>query len=231
MRNDIVTQLRDTRYPGQHAMREAAADEIERLRASAAATPRINWSKPIETNETPPRSARLVGETKSTLEYFIVEIEGEDHWHPNGEYRVDKETGFIRGKLAIRNCAVTPTRLEGTLLDISAVHWNALRHVIDWWDSLPPSLRQDIEGSGNEPGAIAIARKALPYAPVSRPKPAATPRPDEMREALAALVMFLRGTNTLSTRGAEIEISRLCRNADAALAGPSVSRPTQLGDK
>lgn len=39
MRNDIVTQLRDTRYPGQHAMREAAADEIERLRASAAATP------------------------------------------------------------------------------------------------------------------------------------------------------------------------------------------------
>ena len=32
MAGDIVKQLRDTRYPGQLEMREAAADEIERLR-------------------------------------------------------------------------------------------------------------------------------------------------------------------------------------------------------
>lgn len=32
MAGDIVKQLRDTRYPGQHEMRETAADEIARLR-------------------------------------------------------------------------------------------------------------------------------------------------------------------------------------------------------
>lgn len=111
---DIVQEAEEhlsflSNLPGVHPHRIA---RIREALASVAATPRINWSKPIETNETPPRSARLVGETKSTLEYFIVEIEGEDHWHPNGEYRVDKETGFIRGKLAIRNCAATPTRDE-----------------------------------------------------------------------------------------------------------------------
>lgn len=35
----------------------------------------------------------------------------------------------------------------------------ALQGVIDWWNSLPPNLRQDIEGSGAEPGVIAIARR------------------------------------------------------------------------
>lgn len=32
MAGDIVLQLRDSRYPGQFEMRNAAADEIERLR-------------------------------------------------------------------------------------------------------------------------------------------------------------------------------------------------------
>lgn len=35
----------------------------------------------------------------------------------------------------------------------------ALRNVVDWWDGLPPTLRQDIEGSGFEPGCIAAARR------------------------------------------------------------------------
>ncbi len=33
--------------------------------------------------------------------------------------------------------------------------------VLEWWDRLPPTLRQDIEGSGNEPGCIAITRATL----------------------------------------------------------------------
>jgi hypothetical protein len=37
----------------------------------------------------------------------------------------------------------------------------ALERIIEWWDGLPPRLRQDIEGSGNEPGCIAHARCAL----------------------------------------------------------------------
>ena len=55
--------------------------------------------------------------------------------------------------------------LEYSLLKINAVHWDALRGIIEWWDNLPPNLRQDIEGSGREPAAIARARKALPYNP------------------------------------------------------------------
>lgn len=39
----------------------------------------------------------------------------------------------------------------------------------------------------------------------------------ELLEALTDITAFLRGVNTLSTRGAEIEISRLCRNSEAAL--------------
>lgn len=35
----------------------------------------------------------------------------------------------------------------------------ALRNVVEWWDNLPPRLRQDIEGSGAEPGCIAAARR------------------------------------------------------------------------
>lgn len=37
MAGDIVLQLRDIRYPGQHEMRETAADEIETLRAQLEA--------------------------------------------------------------------------------------------------------------------------------------------------------------------------------------------------
>lgn len=43
---------------------------------------------------------------------------------------------------------------------------------------------------------------------------------DKLREALKDLVMFLRGTNTYSTRGAHIEIDRLCGNAETALSAP-----------
>lgn len=38
-------------------------------------------------------------------------------------------------------------------------YWNMLRDVVEWWDGLPPGLRQDIEGSGAEPGCIARARR------------------------------------------------------------------------
>lgn len=40
----------------------------------------------------------------------------------------------------------------------------------------------------------------------------------DLVKALEELVGFLRGTNTYSTRGAHIEISRLCGNAEVALA-------------
>ena len=33
-----------------------------------------------------------------------------------------------------------------------------LETIVAWWDNLPPRLRQDIEGSGAEPGGIAKAR-------------------------------------------------------------------------
>ena len=35
----------------------------------------------------------------------------------------------------------------------------ALLRVVEWWDGLPPRLRQDIEGSGAQPGCIAAARR------------------------------------------------------------------------
>lgn len=35
------------------------------------------------------------------------------------------------------------------------------RDVVEWWSGLPSNLRQDIEGSGYEPGAIARCRAAL----------------------------------------------------------------------
>jgi hypothetical protein len=34
-----------------------------------------------------------------------------------------------------------------------------LSEIVAWWDGLPPRLRQDIEGSGAEPGCIAKARR------------------------------------------------------------------------
>lgn len=37
--------------------------------------------------------------------------------------------------------------------------YRALRNVVEWWEGLPPTLRQDIEGSGFEPGCIAAARR------------------------------------------------------------------------
>ncbi len=36
-----------------------------------------------------------------------------------------------------------------------------LVRVLEWWDGLPPRLRQDIEGSGFEPGCIAAARNHI----------------------------------------------------------------------
>ena len=39
------------------------------------------------------------------------------------------------------------------------VKTEALVEIVRWWDGLPPSLRQDIEGSGEEPGCIARARR------------------------------------------------------------------------
>lgn len=36
-----------------------------------------------------------------------------------------------------------------------------LSNILAWWDCLPPNLRQDIEGSGAEPGCIALARRHL----------------------------------------------------------------------
>lgn len=42
----------------------------------------------------------------------------------------------------------------------------ALGEIVSWWQSLPSRLRQDIEGSGAEPGAIAKARRlTTPPAP------------------------------------------------------------------
>lgn len=37
----------------------------------------------------------------------------------------------------------------------------ALKNVVDWWDGLPATLRQDIEGSGAQPGCIAAARRLI----------------------------------------------------------------------
>lgn len=40
-----------------------------------------------------------------------------------------------------------------------------LASIVEWWDELHPTLRQDIEGSGAEPGCIAKARRlSLHYA-------------------------------------------------------------------
>lgn len=35
----------------------------------------------------------------------------------------------------------------------------ALSNVVEWWEGLPSTLRQDIEGSGGFPGCIAAARR------------------------------------------------------------------------
>jgi hypothetical protein len=51
--------------------------------------------------------------------------------------------------------------LADTALQIGARDRHALWLVLEWWDGLPPSLRQDIEGSGAEPGCIAHARTTL----------------------------------------------------------------------
>lgn len=37
----------------------------------------------------------------------------------------------------------------------------ALDGVLQWWDGLPPNLRQDIEGSGAKPGCIAAIERLL----------------------------------------------------------------------
>lgn len=38
-------------------------------------------------------------------------------------------------------------------------YWDTLRHIVEWWETLPPNLRQDIEGSGADPSCIARAKK------------------------------------------------------------------------
>lgn len=38
-----------------------------------------------------------------------------------------------------------------------------LATIVQWWDGLPPRLRQDIEGSGAEPGGIAKARRLVEF--------------------------------------------------------------------
>jgi hypothetical protein len=47
-------------------------------------------------------------------------------------------------------------------------YWNALHAVMQWWEELPPNLRQDIEGSGREPWAIVKARRALSFSSPNR---------------------------------------------------------------
>lgn len=43
----------------------------------------------------------------------------------------------------------------------SGVYVDALSQIVDWWESLPPNLRQDIEGSGNVPGPIGRAMRLV----------------------------------------------------------------------
>ena len=38
-----------------------------------------------------------------------------------------------------------------------------LGSIVQWWDGLPATLRQDIEGSGAEPGCIAKARRIFDH--------------------------------------------------------------------
>ena len=60
------------------------------------------------------------------------------------EYRIDIET-VAPGK------DVEPTSKYEDLF--------CLGSIVQWWDGLPPGLRQDIEGSGAQPGCIAKARR------------------------------------------------------------------------
>jgi hypothetical protein len=43
----------------------------------------------------------------------------------------------------------------------ATLYWNALRDLVEWWESLPATLRQDIEGSGAMPGCIARAKRLI----------------------------------------------------------------------
>lgn len=66
----------------------------------------IDWSRPIETNETPPRKATVTGTAHSVVDFVTVKIEGYGYHHPAGEYAAFKSNGFVRGNLAIRNAGV-----------------------------------------------------------------------------------------------------------------------------
>lgn len=129
-----------------------AADEIARLNRLLYLT-------------APPKPAPDAMRVKPRRPYIEDEPDGygesDDCWIENNKQAVLQ---FLESSLA---APVPPPdgALPSILLDINAVHWSALRLVIEWWDGLPPNLRQDIEGSGKEPGAIAAARSALPYAP------------------------------------------------------------------
>lgn len=70
----------------------------------------IDWSKPLETNETPPRPVTVIGRTKGAIDYVVVKIEGDTvarppFDHPPGEYSVEETGGLVRGNLAVRNTA------------------------------------------------------------------------------------------------------------------------------
>lgn len=67
----------------------------------------IDWSKPIEAapreNGLSSRPAHVLGEHKGAIEFVDVRIDGDDFFDPPGDYAACKTSGFIRGKLTIRN--------------------------------------------------------------------------------------------------------------------------------
>jgi hypothetical protein len=68
----------------------------------------IDWTKPIETSEAEPRSARVVGSSVGAIEYIWVDIADggsfDSRWHyPPGVYCASKENGSISDILAVRN--------------------------------------------------------------------------------------------------------------------------------
>jgi len=50
-------------------------------------------------------------------------------------------------------------RYEPWVFEDSAL--GVLKQIVDWWNHLPPKLRQDIEGSGNVPGCISRAMTVI----------------------------------------------------------------------
>lgn len=72
----------------------------------------LNWSLPLETNDAPPRWATFLGIAEGgTIPRVRVKIDGYNFHHPEGEYVADVKSGFVRGKLLVRNAPV-PTMTE-----------------------------------------------------------------------------------------------------------------------